>query len=85
MSPREHVDDPLSWVLARFEKGAIHPIGFRWKQREFAVTSVNARWTDRSTRPIRWCFAVTVGSGEVMELVYREGDPVWYVAAVQTS
>ncbi len=79
----EHVDDPLAWMIARFEKGAIHPVLFRWKQRELMVTSINARWTDRSTRPIRWCFAVSVASGEVLELVYREGDPVWRVTGVQ--
>lgn len=79
------VNDPLAWVVARFEKGAIHPMRFRWKQREFAVRAVHARWTDRSTRPIRWCFAVSVASGEWMELCYREGDPVWRLTQVDAD
>ncbi|HTF57976.1 MAG TPA: hypothetical protein VK661_12155 [Planctomycetota bacterium] len=78
------VDEPLGWVTARFEKGAISPIAFRWKAREFRVASVNARWIDRATRPIRHGFSVSAASGEVIELEYREGDPVWYVTAVST-
>ena len=78
----ERVDEPLAWVEARFEKGAISPLRFKWKHREFAVSSTNARWVDRDTRPIRWCFSVSVSSGEVYELCHREGDPVWYLTAV---
>lgn len=85
MPLRERVDEPLARVTARFERGAIHPLDFRWKRREFAVTEVHARWTDRSLRPIRWCFSVSVATGEVMELVYREGDAVWYLATVETA
>jgi hypothetical protein len=76
------VDEPLAWVTARFEKGAISPTAFRWKAREFRVTSVNARWVDRAVRPIRHGFSVTAASGEVIELEYREGDPVWYVTGI---
>ena len=81
----ERVEEPLAWVEARFEKGAISPLRFKWKHREFVVSATNARWTDRETRPIRWCFSVSVSSGEVLELVHREGDPVWYVSAVMTE
>jgi len=76
------VDEPLAWVTARFEKGAISPTAFRWKAREFRVTCVNARWVDRATRPIRHGFSVSAASGEVIELEYREGDPVWYVTGI---
>ena len=84
MSSPVRVDDPLAWVVARFEKGAIHPMAFRWRQREFAVTAVHARWTDRATRPIRYGFSVSVASGEIMELCYREGDPIWRLLGVET-
>ncbi|MBI4564950.1 MAG: hypothetical protein HY716_09695 [Planctomycetes bacterium] len=79
------IDEPLAWVVARFEKGAISPQAFRWKQREFAVSAVHARWVDRSTRPMRYGFSVSTRTGEVMELEYREGDPVWFVTAVATA
>jgi hypothetical protein len=78
----ERLNEPLAWVEARFEKGAIAPLRFKWRNREFAVSATNARWTDRETRPIRWCFSVSVGTGEVVELCFREGDPVWYVVGV---
>ena len=81
----ERLNEPLAWVEARFEKGAIAPLRFRWKSREFAVSATNARWTDRETRPIRWCFSVSVATGEVVELCFREGDPVWYVTGVMVE
>ena len=85
MSSPVRVGDPLGWVLAKFEKGAIHPLRFRWRQREFDVAAVHARWTDRETRPIRRFFSVSVASGEVMELCYREGDPVWYLTQLEAD
>jgi hypothetical protein len=78
----ERLDEPLAWIEARFEKGAISPLRFGWKRREFVVVSTNARWVDRETRPIRYGFSVSVSTGEVLELCYREGDPVWYVTGV---
>lgn len=82
--PPTLVNDPLAWILVRFEKGAIHPLRFRWKAREFEVTAVNARWIDRSVRPLRYGFAVSVAGGELIELCYREGDPVWHVTSVES-
>jgi hypothetical protein len=81
----ERLDEPLAWVEARFEKGAISPLRFKWKHREFVVSSTNARWVDRDTRPVRWSFSVSVSSGEVYELCHREGEPVWYVMAIMTE
>ena len=83
MSPHVRLDDPLAWIEARFEKGTIRPLRFRWKQREFEVAAVNARWIDRETRPIRTCFSVSAVSGEIFALCYREGDPVWIVTGVE--
>ncbi len=81
----ERLEEPLGWVEARFEKGAISPLRFKWRHREFAVTATHARWVDRETRPIRWSFSVSVSTGEVYELCHREGDPVWYVTGVMTD
>ncbi len=82
---RTLVDEPLAWVEARFEKGAISPTAFRWGPREFRVSAVHARWVDRAARPVRHGFSVGVEQGGVMELSYREGDPVWRLVAVAAS
>lgn len=79
------IDEPLAWVEARFEKGAISPTAFRWGRREFRVAAVHARWVDRAARPVRRGFSVGVVSGEIFELAYREGDPVWRIVAVLTG
>lgn len=78
------MDDALGWVEARFEKGTVSPLRFRWRRREFEVTAVHARWVDRATRPIRWFCSVSVSSGEILQLCYREGDPVWRLTQVET-
>ena len=78
------IDEPLAWVEARFERGAISPRAFRWGRRELRVASVNARWVDRAARPPRHGFSVTVETGEVIELEWREGDPVWTVTMVDS-
>ncbi len=74
--------EKLPRILVRYEGGKIEPLEFRWGTREFRVRSVNARWVDRATRPIRYFFSVTADSGELFTLVHREGEPVWYVEAV---
>jgi len=43
---------------------------------------VNARWVDRSTRPIKYFFSVTTSAGEVCILCHREGDPVWHLESI---
>ena len=78
----ERVDEKLARLVVRYEGGRVDPVEFRWGAREFRVKSVNARWVDRSTRPVRWFFSVTAESGEVFQLSYREGEPVWYVDRV---
>ena len=82
MAPQELVDDPLAWIIARFEKGVIHPIRFRWAGRELQVDRVHARWVDRAARPACHYFSVSVSSGEIIELRYQEGDPVWRITRV---
>lgn len=79
------VHEKLSSVVVRYEGGRIEPLEFRWGTREFRVETVNARWTDRATRPLRYFFSVTARSGEVFVLSYREGEPIWYVESVIVS
>ena len=78
----EAIHEKLPRLVVRYEGGRIEPLEFRWGVREFRVRSVNARWVDRATRPVRYFFSVTAESGEVFVLSYREGEPVWYVDSV---
>ena len=78
----ERVNEPLAWIEARFEKGAVSPLRFGWRRREFDVVATNARWVDRESRPVRYCFSVTVRSGEICELAHVAGDALWYVTGV---
>ena len=78
----ERIREPVRWVVVRFEPGSIEPLYFRWGGREFRVTGRNAAWSDRETRPFRHFFSLTVESGEVFQLCYREGDSVWTVDSV---
>lgn len=76
------IHEKLARVLVRYEGGRIEPLEFRWGVRELQVRRVNARWTDRATRPIRYFFSVTAATGEVCVLSYREGEPIWYLESV---
>ncbi len=78
----ERINEPLSWIEVRYDKGLVSPLRFGWRRREFAVVSTNARWVDRQSRPPRFCFAVSVRSGEVCELSHIADDALWYVTAV---
>jgi hypothetical protein len=76
------VHEKLGRVLVRYEGGKIEPLEFRWGTRELKVRSVNTRWVDRATRPIKYFFSVITTSGEVVVLSYREGEAIWYVESV---
>ncbi len=78
----EKIGEKLGKVVVRYEGGRVEPLQFRWGTRDFRVQFLNAHWTDRATRPIRFFFSVTADSGDVFLLSHREGDPVWYVESV---
>lgn len=78
----ERINEPLGYVLVRFEGGKVRPLRFRWGAREFDVRELNAQWVDRQIRPIRYFFSVTVDSGEVFQLCHCEGDPLWIVDSI---
>lgn len=79
------IHEKLARVLVRYEGGKIEPLEFRWRTKEFRVASVNARWVDRATRPLRYFFSVTTASGEVFLLSYTEGNPLWYLESVSVT
>ncbi len=85
MPLEELIDDPLTWIVVRFEGGRIDPLRFRWHQREFSVKETLSIRLDRSVRPHRMFFSVAVTTGEVVELQKREGDPVWILSRIQTD
>jgi len=76
------VHEKLGRVLVRYEGGRIDPLEFRWGTRDLQVKSVNTRWVDRATKPIKYFFSVALTTGEVMVLSYREGESVWYLESV---
>jgi hypothetical protein len=76
------IHEKLSHVLVRYAEGRIDPLKFRWGTRDLRVASVNARWVDRATRPIKYFFSVTTESSEVCILCHREGDPIWYLESI---
>ena len=76
------IHEKLPRVLVRYEGGRIEPVEFQWGTRVLPVASVNARWVDRATRPIKYFFSVTTSTGEVCILCHREGDPLWYLESV---
>lgn len=78
------IHEKLARVLVRYEGGRIEPLELRWKTRDLRVRSVNARWVDRATRPLRYFFSVTVDDGSVLILSHAEGDPLWYVESLLT-
>ena len=76
------VHEKLARVVVRYEGGRIEPLELRWGVRDLKVASVNAHWTDRVTRPIKYFFSVTLATGEVVVLSHREGEALWYVESV---
>lgn len=76
------IHEKLARVVVRYEPGRVEPLEFRWKTREIKVRSLNARWIDRSSRPIKYFFSLTAESGEVFLLSHREGEAVWYLESV---
>lgn len=73
----ETINEPLRKVFALFEEGKIHPLALEWGQRKLKVTRVNSTWIDRSLRPCRHGFSLTMETGEIFQVSYEEGNPVW--------
>jgi len=78
------VHEKLARVLVRYEGGRVQPVEIRWRNRDLAVRSLNARWIDRAGRPWKAFFSVTLSDGSVVVLSHAENDVVWYVESVLT-
>ena len=78
---RETIDEAVA-VRADFRGGVVTPVAFRRGAREFRVTCVNARWTDRGGRHPRFYFAITVESGDAYQLHLHAADLVWWLDSV---
>jgi len=80
--PVERFNEPLGWVEARFERGEVSILRFQWHRKEFVVRATHAHWVDRMADPVRHGYSVSATSGEVFELLQREGDPLWTLVSV---
>jgi hypothetical protein len=49
------------------------------------VTRVNSSWIDRSLRPSRHGFSLTMETGEIFQVSYEEGNPVWRLEYILTD
>ena len=81
----EAIDEPLSKVYVVFEEGKIRPIALLWSQRRYRVQRVNSDWVDRSLRPHRHGFSLTTESGEIFQVSYEDGNPVWRLDYILTE
>jgi hypothetical protein len=73
----ETINEPLRKVYALFEAGKIRPIALEWGKRRCKVLRVNSSWVDRSLRPHRYGFSLTMETGDIFQVSYEEGNPVW--------
>ena len=76
------IHEKLARVLVRYEGGRIEPLELRWKTRDLKVRSVNARWVDRATRPLRYFFSLSLEDESVVVISHAEGDALWYLESV---
>ena len=81
----ESIDEPLSKVYALFAGGKIQPVALLWGTRRYRVERINSTWVDRSPRRPRHGFSLTVDSGEIFQVSYEEGNPVWKLEHVLTE
>lgn len=79
------IHEPLRKVFALFEAGKIRPIALEWSQRRWKVSRVNSSWVDRSLRPHRHGFSLTMETGEIFQVSYEEGHPVWKLEYILTD
>jgi len=73
----ESIDEPLRKVYALFDEGKIQPLALEWGKQKLKVARINSNWIDRSLRPHRHGFSLTMETGEIFQVSYEEGNPVW--------
>lgn len=81
----ETIGEPLTKVYVVFEEGKIRPVALMWSRRRYRVERVNSDWIDRSLRPHRHGFSLTTDTGEIFQVSYEEGNPVWCLDYILTE
>lgn len=71
----ERIDEPIR-VVASFSKGEVRPLRFRWGGRDYPVSRINARWTDRDADAPRLHFSAQVGE-ETYYLHFDTAELTW--------
>ena len=79
------INEPLRKVYALFEEGKIRPVAIEWGKRKLRVSRLNSSWIDRSLRPHRHGFSLTMETGEIFQISYEEGNPVWKLEYLLTD
>ena len=76
----ERIEEPIR-VLAVFSGGEVSPVQFRWKNREYDVFAVNARWLDRQPDACLRHYSVQAGD-ETYYLHFSSQDMQWWLDQV---
>ena len=79
------IDEKVAKKCGDKEGGKIVPMAIEWGQRKIKVTRVNSTWVDRTLRPYRYRFSLTMETGEIFQVSYEEGNPVWKLEYVLTD
>jgi len=79
------INEPLRKMYALFEEGKIRPVALEWGNRRLKVARVNSNWIDRSLRPYRHGFSLSMETGEIFQVSYEEGNPVWRLEYILTD
>ena len=81
----EPIGEPLRKVYVLFSGGKMEPMVLLWGERRYRVDRINSSWVDRSLRPPRHGFSLTVDSGDIFQVSYEEGNPIWKLEYILTD
>jgi hypothetical protein len=70
------VGEPVA-VLARFSKGEIDPLRFKWNKRVYDIERVSGKWEEREGQYKLYYFAVVTDVDDYYELVYSTRTMGW--------
>ncbi len=75
----------IEWGRQASQKVKISQGNSQETSRQIRVVRVNSSWVDRSLRPHRHGFSLTMETGEIFQVSYEEGNPVWRLEYVLTD
>ncbi|MBD3349369.1 MAG: hypothetical protein GF400_09280 [Candidatus Eisenbacteria bacterium] len=70
------IGEPVA-VLARFSKGQIDPLRFKWHKRIYDVDRVSGKWEEREGQYKLYYFAVVTDVEDYYELIYSTRTMGW--------